>query len=126
MGIPDAPECLDRLERICRRLPEVTTRPGGEGGRHIAYSVRKKTFAYFTDDHHGDGRLAVITKAGPGEQQALIGTDSVRFFVPPYLGSRGWVGLWLDRSTVDWGEVEELMIDAFRLTAPKKLAALAP
>lgn len=95
----------------------MTTRSGGESGRHIAYLVRKTTFAYSTDDHHGDGRLSIITKAGTGEQQALIETDSVRFFVPPYLGSRGWVGLWLDRSTVGWSEVEELMIDAFRLTA---------
>ncbi|MEY2433512.1 MAG: hypothetical protein QOC92_3237, partial [Acidimicrobiaceae bacterium] len=55
--------------------------------------------------------------------QALVASDTDRFFVPPYLGHRGWVGLRLDRTRVDWTEVRELMIDAYRLSAPKRLAA---
>lgn len=121
MTVADARRCIARLDRILTLLPEATTRPGGEGGRHIAYTVRNKTFAYFTDDHHGDGRLALICKAAPGEQQMLIATGHSRFFVPPYLGHRGWIGLWLDRPEVDWDEVEELTIEAYRLTAPKRL-----
>jgi hypothetical protein len=104
-------------------LPETGQRPGGEHGRHVAFLVREKTFAYFTDDHHGDGRLALICRAGPGDQQALVASDTDRFFVPPYLGHRGWVGLRLDRTRVDWTEVRELMIDAYRLAAPRRLAA---
>ena len=124
MTLPGARRCRERLDRLCHRLPEVEQRPGGEGGRHIAYVVRKKTFAYFTDDHHGDGRLALICKAPLGEQSALVSVRQGEFFVPPYLGHRGWLGLWLDRPGVDWQEVEELMIEAYRLTAPKRLAVL--
>ncbi len=122
-GVPgaEADDCRIRLERISSLLPEVTQRPGGEGGRHVAFMVRKRTFAYFTDDHHGDGRLALICKARPGEQEALVCERQSRFFVPPYLGHRGWVGMWLDSGDVDWEEVEELMVEAYRLTAPKSL-----
>jgi hypothetical protein len=111
---------------MCVSLPETGQRRGGEHGRHVAYLVRAKTFAYFTDDHHGDGRLALICRAAPGDQQGLVASDADRFFVPAYLGHRGWVGLWLDRTRVDWTEVRELMIDAYRLAAPKRLAAQVP
>jgi hypothetical protein len=120
---PGAHGCKTQLDKICASLPETRQRPGGEHGRHVAFVVRAKTFAYFTDDHHGDGRLALICRAAPGEQGALIASDADRFFVPPYLGHRGWVGLFLDRTRVDWTEVRELMIDAYRLAAPKRLAA---
>jgi len=63
-------------------------------------------------------------KAAAGEQTALVAADPERFFVPPYLGHRGWVGLWLDRPGVDWDEVAELVTDAYRLTAPKRLVTL--
>jgi predicted DNA-binding protein (MmcQ/YjbR family) len=112
-----------RLATLCERLPETEQRPGGEGGRHVAYRVRNKNFAYFTDDHHGDGRLGFHCKAPPGEQQALVAAEPVRFFVPPYLGPRGWVGLWLDTGDVDWDEVADLLTEAYRLTAPKRLVA---
>jgi hypothetical protein len=124
MALRGAARCKARLVKICGRLPETVQRPGGEGDRHIAYLVRGKTFAYFTDDHHGDGRLALMYKAAPGEQTALVAADPESFFVPPYLGHRGWVGLWLDRPGVDWGEAAELVTEAYRLTAPKRLAAL--
>jgi predicted DNA-binding protein (MmcQ/YjbR family) len=114
-------ECRTRLATICGSLPEADTRQGGEHGRHVAYTVRNKTFAYFTDDHHGDGRLALMCKAAPGDQEALVASDAERFFVPPYLGHRGWVGLWLDTRRVDWAEVRELVLDAYRLAAPKRL-----
>jgi hypothetical protein len=85
--------------------------------------VKAKTFAYFTEDHHGDGRLALICKAPPGEQEALVGSDPERFFIPPYLGHRGWIGFWLDRDGVDWNEAKELMTEAYRLTAPRRLVS---
>jgi hypothetical protein len=59
------------------------------------------------------------TRAG-GDQEALVGSDSRRFFVPPYLGHRGWVGLWLDRGRLDWVETAELFVDAYRRHCPSR------
>ena len=115
--------CARRVRSVCAELPEVEERTGGEHGRHIAFMVRKRTFAYFTDDHHGDGRLALIVKAPPGEQNAIVGADAERYFMPPYLGHRGWVGFRLDVGSVDWGEARELLVESYCLCAPKKLAA---
>jgi hypothetical protein len=123
MAVPSANQCKKRLSAIAARLPEASHRAGGEHGRHIAFVVRNKTFAYFTDDHHGDGRLSLIFRAPPGEQAALVASEPQRFFVPPYLGHRGWVGLWLDAPGFDWVEIEEFMVEAYRLAAPKRLAA---
>jgi hypothetical protein len=75
---------------VCGGLPEVEERTGGEDGRHIAFIVRKRNFAYFTDDHHGDGRLALTVKVVREQQGALVASDPERYFVPPYLGPRGW------------------------------------
>ena len=112
---------LDQVRAICLALPEVAER----GGQHSAFSVRDKTFVYYTNDHHGDGRLAVTFKAPPGAQEILVGADPERFFRPPYIGHRGWVGLYVDRGPVDWDELANLIADSYRLTAPKRLAALA-
>ncbi len=89
MSRPRADVCARRLRAVCAELLEVDERTGGEGGRHIAFMVRKRTFGYFTDDHHGDGRLALIVKVPPGGQNALVGSDAERYFIPPYLGHRG-------------------------------------
>ena len=118
-----ADSCVRRLRAVCAELPEVEERTGGEHGRHIAFIVRKRTFGYFTDDHHGDGRLALMAKVPPGEQAALVASDALRYFVPPYLGHRGWVGFWLDAGAVDWNEARELLVKSYCLCAPKKLAA---
>lgn len=123
MARPRADACISRLRTVCRELPEVEERAGGEQGRHIAFIVRKRTFGYFTDDHHGDGRLALMVKAAPGAQNALVASDGERYFVPPYLGHRGWVGFWLDVGAVDWEEARELLVESYCLCAPKKLAA---
>lgn len=105
---------------ILGALPEVVV----DGDQHLRFQVRGRTFAYLLDDHHGDGREALNLKAVPGEQAALVAADPARFFVPAYLGARGWVGLRLDVGEVDWAEVGELAHEAYRLTAPKRLAAL--
>jgi hypothetical protein len=112
---------LGHLRGICLPLPEVTER----SGQHCAFQVRGKTFVYFTDDHHGDGMLAIHFRAPPGAQDVLVGSDPGRFFVPPYIGHRGWVGLRLDTEVVNWEEVGDLLTDSYRLIAPKRLAASA-
>jgi hypothetical protein len=110
-----------RLAAICAELPEVEVRTG----QHHTYLVRGKKFAYHLDDHHGDGRLAFQCKAGPGVAAELVAADPVRFFLPPYLKQHGWVALWLDLPGVkiDWDEIDSLLIDAYRLIAPKRLVA---
>jgi hypothetical protein len=118
VALRNAEKCKIHLDQIASVLPETTQRPGGEKGLHVAYMVRKKTFAYFTVDHHGDGRLALTFRAPHGDQAALIASAPDRSFVPPYLGHRGWAGLWLDVTAIDWSEVQKIMIDAFRLAAP--------
>ena len=108
-----------RLVELCSGLPGVTI----EDGQHVGFSVRGKRFAWLLDDHHGDGRLALNCKAPPGEGAALAERHPDRFFAPPYLASRGWVGLLLDTAEVDWDEVHRLVMGAYLLTAPKRLAS---
>lgn len=110
---------LGQLARICQGLPEVTT----AGDQHLALEVRGKRFAWCLDDHHGDGRLALVCKAAPGVNTALVYEDDRRFFIPAYVGPRGWIGVRLDVGPVDWDRVEQLLIDGYRLVAPKRLAS---
>lgn len=111
---------LTRLTKICLALPEATREVVG---RHAGFYVRKKTFAYFLDDHHGDGIVGISCKVLPGDNTALIAADPRRFYMPAYVGSKGWVGLRLDTGKIDWEEVEELVTHSYRLVAPKRLAA---
>lgn len=83
----------------------------------------KKTFANFHDNHHGDGRLAVWFKAPPGAQAALVEAEPERFYVPPYMGPSGWVGLRLE-GHVDWDEVRSLLLGGYRMVAPKRALKL--
>ena len=108
-----------RLIEICHSLPEVTS--GGD--QHVGFEVRGRRFAWFLDDHHGDGRVALNCKVPSGENRALVDADPEHFFIPAYLGARGWVGFWLDLDEVDWDRVEQLVYDSYRLTAPKRLAS---
>jgi hypothetical protein len=81
----------DRLVRLCRTLPEATVTTHD---RHLGFQVRGRTFAWFVDDEHGDGRVAVLCKAPPGENRGLVASDPHRFYLPRYVGSRGWVAIW--------------------------------
>ena len=113
---------LTKLTAICAELPEaerVLYPP------HAQFRVRKRTFAYFLDDHHGDGIVAVSCKAPGSQPQALIDANpGGRFYLPSYLGPRGWVALRLDRDDVDWTEVGDLVTESYLQIAPKRLAAL--
>ena len=112
---------LTRLSKICLALPEATRT---NQGRHAAFLVRKKTFAYFLNDHHGDGIVAVTCKVFPGDNKALIAAQPERFYMPAYIGPKGWVALRLDVGKVDWDEVAQLVACSYRLVAPKRLAAV--
>jgi hypothetical protein len=113
-----AQERLEKLSALCLELPEVTR---DEKGQHAAFLVRKKIFAYGLNDHHGDGMVALWCRVLPGENHSLVEADPVRFFLPAYVASRGWVGLRLDLATVDWMEVKELVKGSYLQVAPKKL-----
>jgi len=109
-----------RFSKLCLALPEVAEEVIGT---HSAFSVRGKKFAYFLDDHHGDDRVSIQCKAPPGENAALCRSDPVRYYMPPYMAHRGWVGVYFDAGPIDWPEVGELVTEAYLLTAPKRLAA---
>ena len=111
---------LTRLTKIVLALLEVER---SLHGTHATFTVRKKKFAYFLDDHHGDGIVAVTCRAVPGENAALIASDPERYYMPSYVGPRGWVALRLDTPKVDWDEVADLVTEAYLLAAPKRLAA---
>lgn len=112
---------LSRLTKICLALPEATRELFG---RHACFQVKKKIFAYFLNDHHHDGVISVCAKVLPGDHVALVAAQPDRFYLPAYIGPRGWVGLHLDRGEIDWEEVAELVALSYRRTAPKRLAAL--
>ncbi|MFN2556246.1 MAG: MmcQ/YjbR family DNA-binding protein [Nitriliruptorales bacterium] len=107
-----------RLRAICKDLPEVSERLSHGA---MTFFVRgKRTLCYLTDDHHGDGRLALVSPAPPGVQEELIRSDPERFFRPPYVGHRGWIGLRLDIAP-DWDEVAAIVEEAYRCVAPATL-----
>ena len=110
---------LARLSKVCLALPETARQ---DCGSHATFLVRKKTFAYFLNDHHGDGIVSVACKALPGENSALAAAQPNRFYLPAYIAHRGWVALRLAGVETDWEEVSELVKCSYRLTAPKKLA----
>jgi hypothetical protein len=112
---------MARLRDICARLPEAEV----VDGRWPTLQVRGKTFANLMDNHHGDGRFALWCKAPPGAQGMLVDIAPDRYYVPPYVGHNGWVGVNLD---VDphWDEIAGLLEDAWRMSAPKKLVAQLP
>jgi hypothetical protein len=112
---------LIRVSGICLALPEATRECSGS---HAGFLVRKKTFAYYLDDHHSDGIVAITCKVGPGDNAALAHAQPNRFYLPAYIGPKGWVALRLDVGEIDWEEVAELVADSYRRIAPKRLAAL--
>jgi len=109
------------LVKICEAFPEVVVEVAGDS--HLSFRIRKKTFAYYLFDHHGDGMVAFCCKSSLNEQRRLVKTDPDSFFVPAYLGAKGWVAIRLDLQDVDWGVVSDLARRAYQELAPRKLAA---
>jgi hypothetical protein len=118
-GRRSGPTPVDRLRAICLALPEATEKIAwGEP----TWRVGGKLFAQLDDHHHGADHLAVWLPAPLGEQEAMVFTDPARFFRPPYVGSRGWVGVRIDRKP-DWALVARLVEQAYREVAPPRLQA---
>ena len=111
-----------RLIEISEALPEVSIVPVGEG--HLAIRIRKKTMAYYQFDHHGDGMISLVCKSSPSEQRRLTKADPENFFVPDYVGHKGWIGVRLDLVDVDWESVTECLRRAYQELAPRKLAVM--
>ena len=114
----DVADALSRVRAICADLPEVTERLSH--GAATFFIRGKRTLCYLQDDHHGDGRLALVCPAADGVQEEVVGTEPDRFFRPPYVGHRGWIGLRLDRNP-DWTEVAAVVRAAYLQVAPKTL-----
>ena len=114
-------ERLHKLTDICLALPETTRE---DKGSHAAFLVRKKTFAYYLNDHHGDGIISVCCKVLPGENTFLVESGPRRFYLPAYIASRGWIGLRMDLPTLNWTEVKELVHGSYLQLAPTRLASL--
>src|SRR5499427_8338692 len=109
-----------RVNALCEALPHAEREWKGD---HEIYRVRGKVFAYFLDDHHGDGIVSVCVKSELGENVDRVRRDPDLYYLPDYIGPRGWFGLRLDRGRVDWREVANVVERSYRLTAPKTLVA---
>lgn len=112
---------LPRVRDLCMAFPEIEERPSH--GAPSFFVRGKRTLAMFHDGHHGDGRVSLWMPQPDGIQLALVDRDPERFLVPPYVGHRGWVAVVLDEDS-DWEEIRELLEQAFRKVAPKKLIRL--
>jgi predicted DNA-binding protein (MmcQ/YjbR family) len=109
-------DLVARIRSICLALPEAAEQPFG-GHTAPSFRVRDKLFVTISED------LSCMTcKAPPGEQQVLVSSDPERFFVPAYVGHKGWVGARLDVEQ-DWDELRELIEESYCMIAPKSLSA---
>ena len=109
---------LNRIRTICLALPETSERPSH--GAPTFFVRGKRAFLMVLTNHHGDGRFAIWCAAPEGLQATLVEADPERFFVPPYVGHRGWLGVRLDRG-LDWDELAGIVEDAYAEVAPAKL-----
>lgn len=118
---PEEADLVERLRQVCLALPEATEKISHGSP---SWFVRKM-FASYVGRHHGDEHLAIWVAAPEGAQEDMVTADPERFFVPPYVGHRGWLGMRLDVEPAgpDWDEVREVVVDAYRVVATRRLAA---
>lgn len=109
------------LSEICLALPATMREDKGD---HAGFLVAKKVFAYYLNNHHGDGIVSVCCKVLPDDNNRLVEGNPRKFYLPAYIGPRGWVGLRLDLATVDWSEVKELVLGSYSQVAPWKYQKL--
>ena len=107
---------LERVRKICLALPHANER--ASHGAPTFFIRDKRSFVMYLDDHHGDGRLALWCASSSDVQQMLATSRLEQFFVPPYVGHLGWIGVRLDRD-LGWDEIEGVIRDAYQLIADK-------
>jgi len=122
LGPAERERILERIRGICLALPETSERPSH--GAPTFFVRGKRAFLMVLTNHHGDGRFAIWCTAAPGMQAMLVEADPERFFVPPYVGHRGWLGVRLARG-LDWDELAGVAEDAYAEVAPAKLVEAA-
>ena len=115
-------ETLRRIRELCLALPETSERLSH--GAPTFFVRGKRAFLMVLTNHHGDGRFAFWCAATAGLQEMLVDADPEKFFRPPYVGHRGWLGVRLDRG-LDWAELAGIVEDAYAEIAPAKLVELA-
>jgi len=114
---------LAKLTAICAALPNVEE---DRDLRHATFRIRKKVFAYFLDNHHGDGIVSVCVKGDARKNAKLVASDPKRFYIPAYIGARGYVGIRLDGQRVDWKDVATRVKESWELTSLLALTGVAP
>ena len=115
---PKGLRATERLRKLCLALPEVTERLSH--GEATWFIQGKKSFVMMSDHHHND-RLAVTCMGADGAQEVLVATQPDKFYRPPYVGHLGWLGIYLDVPNVDWDQIADLIVEAYRRAAPAKL-----
>jgi phosphoribosylglycinamide formyltransferase-1 len=113
-----AKAALERLTSVCLALPEAVLE---REGRHATFAVGKKAFAYFLDNHHGDARIGVCVRTPLARAESLARREPKRFYLPAYIGRRGWLGVRVDAARVDWADVTSRLGESYRSVAPKRL-----
>jgi hypothetical protein len=117
--VPAEDARLIRITALCLALPEVVR---SVRGAHADFRVRQRVFAYFLNNHHGDGIVSICCKAELGQHVDRVRSDPQRFYLPAYIGARGWFGLRLDVGPIDWREVQNVLELSYCLLAPARLA----
>ncbi|HEX2094588.1 MAG TPA: MmcQ/YjbR family DNA-binding protein [Longimicrobiaceae bacterium] len=112
-------DALARVRRICLALPEAWEK---EAWGEPTFRVKKRLFAMYDNHHHGSGHIALWCNAPLGVQEHLVRSEPEKYFVPPYVGVNGWIGIVLDR--VDDAELEAQVVQSYCMVAPRKLQAL--
>lgn len=113
-----ARKSLDRVTQICLLLPDAECE---RESKHATFRVRKKVFAYFLDNHHGDGIVSVCVRGDKRANSRAVAGDPKRFYLPQYIGPRGYMGIRLDVSRVDWKDVADRVSSSYGSVAPKRL-----
>lgn len=116
-----AESTLERLSEVCLGLPEAVRALHGD---HADFRVRKKVFAYYLNSHHGDGIVSVCVKSSMAENVDRARTHPDRYYLPAYIGARGWFGMRLDRGPIDWREVANIVELSYCLVAPGSLVRI--
>lgn len=114
----DADELLKRSAALVKSLAEVKIERANE---HAAFVVADKKFAWFLNNHHGDGIICICVKVDPEAKETLIEMDPEKYLRPAYISRFGWLSIRLDMGAIDWTEIGQRLIESYRSVAPKRL-----